>query len=114
MPGRKGAGRIVIHYSSLEQLDGILAQAAADDVDAFAAPTRPTQAMAALRARRRLRRRVYPSCFSIVSPPETSNLPGPSMFSVFTTPLSTSIEKRWQRTPMPRAVRSSSSPSAFV
>jgi ParB family chromosome partitioning protein len=25
-PGRKGAGRIVIHYSSLEQLDGILAR----------------------------------------------------------------------------------------
>ena len=24
--GRKGAGRIVIHYSSLEQLDGILAR----------------------------------------------------------------------------------------
>ena len=24
MPGRKGAGRIVIRYSSLEQLDGIL------------------------------------------------------------------------------------------
>ena len=30
--------------------------------------------------------------------------PGASMLSVFTTPSSTSIEKRWQRTPMPRAV----------
>ena len=37
-------------------------------------------------------------------------LAGPSMFSVFTTPSSTSIEKRWQRTPMPRAMRSSSRP----
>ena len=36
------------------------------------------------------------------------------MLSVLTTPSSTSIEKRWQRTPMPRAVRSSSRPSAFV
>ena len=35
---------------------------------------------------------------------ETSYLPGASMLSAFTTPSSTSIEKRWQRTPMPRAV----------
>ena len=59
-------------------------------------------------------RRAQPSCFSIVSASETSNLPGASMLSVLTTPLSTSIEKRWQRTPMPRALRSSSRPSAFV
>lgn len=32
------------------------------------------------------------TCFSIVSPPETSNLPGASTLSVFTTPSSTSIE----------------------
>jgi hypothetical protein len=28
------------------------------------------------------------SCFSIVSPPETSNFPGPSTLSFFTTPSS--------------------------
>ena len=55
-----------------------------------------------------------PTCPSIVSPSETSNLPGASTLSDFTTPSSTSIEKRWQRMPMPRALRSSSSPSAFA
>ena len=53
-------------------------------------------------------------CLSIVAASLTSYLPGPSMFSDLTTPLSTSIEKRWQRTPMPRATRSSSSPSFFA
>jgi len=32
------------------------------------------------------------ACFSIVSPPETSNFPGASTLRVFTTPSSTSIE----------------------
>ncbi len=54
------------------------------------------------------------TCVSIFSAPLTSYLPGASTFSAFTTPSSTSIEKRWQRTPMPRAVRSSSRPSFFV
>src|SRR5258708_7491310 len=55
-----------------------------------------------------------PSCLSIVAPSDTSNLPGPSMLSCFTMPLSTSIEKRCMRVPMPRALRSSSRPSALV
>jgi len=36
------------------------------------------------------------------------------MLSDLTTPSSTSMEKRWQRMPMPRGVRSSSRPSFFV
>src|SRR6266571_1876539 len=54
------------------------------------------------------------SCFSMVPASETSNLPGPSTLSCFTTPLSTSIEKRCILVPMPRALRSSSRPSALV
>ena len=50
----------------------------------------------------------------MVAASETSNLPGPSTLSCFTTPLSTSIEKRCMRVPMPRAFRSSSRPSALV
>src|SRR5437868_1299623 len=57
---------------------------------------------------------LQPSCFSIVPASETSNLPGPSTLTCFTTPLSTSIEKRFMRVPMPRALRSSSRPSAFA
>src|SRR2546423_10679821 len=54
------------------------------------------------------------SCFSIVAASDTSNLPGASTLSCFTTPLSTSIEKRCMRVPMPRALRSSSRPSLRV
>ena len=101
-PGRQGAGRLVIRYSTLEQLDGILAR--------FEASNRAARADDGALARVA----AQPSCFSIVSASDTSYLPGASMLSAFTTPLSTSIEKRWQRTPMPRAVESSSRPSAFV
>ena len=55
-----------------------------------------------------------PICFSSVSASETSYFPGASMLRIFTTPLSTSIEKRWQRMPRPFAVRSNSRPSALV
>ena len=55
-----------------------------------------------------------PICFSSVSASETSYFPGASMLSTFTTPSSTSIEKRWQRIPRPFAVRSNSRPSALV
>src|SRR6266545_76753 len=54
------------------------------------------------------------SCFNMVPASETSNLPGPSTLSCFTTPLSTSIEKRCILVPIPRALRSSSRPSALV
>src|SRR5207302_1146178 len=56
----------------------------------------------------------YASCFSIVAASDTSNLPGASTFNCLTTPLSTSIEKRCMRVPMPRALRSSSRPSFLV
>src|SRR5439155_20339656 len=55
-----------------------------------------------------------PSCLSMVPASETSNLPGPSTLTCFTTPLSTSIEKRFMRVPMPRAFKSSSRPSALA
>ena len=42
----------------------------------------------------------------MVAPSETSNLPGPSMLTCFTVPLSTTIEKRWPRWPMPNAPKS--------
>src|SRR5262245_36091029 len=57
---------------------------------------------------------LYQSCFSMVPASETSNLTGPSTLRPFTTPLSTTIEKRLMRVPMPRALRSSSRPSALV
>ena len=89
------------------------------------AARRDSREAALIRARARRRRRptrVAAALASAVSraasassrASDTSYLPGASMLSVFTTPLSTSIEKRWQRTPMPRAVRSNSRPSAFV
>src|SRR5262249_36524291 len=59
-------------------------------------------------------REPHASCFSIVAASDTSNLPGASTFSCLTTPLSTSIEKRCMRVPMPRAFRSSSRPSFLV
>ncbi len=80
----------------------------------FGARSAKTQRRPAGRRCRYDRGFVQPSCFSIVSASDTSYLPGASTFSAFTTPLSTSIEKRWQRMPSPFAARSSSRPSAFV
>ena len=55
-----------------------------------------------------------PSVLSIVPASLTSNLPGASTLTALTTPSSTSMEKRCERMPIPRAVRSFSSPSFFT
>ena len=55
-----------------------------------------------------------PRLLSIVPASLTSNLPGASTLMAFTTPSSTNMEKRCERIPIPRAVRSFSSPSFFT
>jgi peptidoglycan biosynthesis protein MviN/MurJ (putative lipid II flippase) len=58
--------------------------------------------------------RLGQSATDLVRASLTSNLPGASILSFLTTPLSTSIEKRWQRVPSPPLFRSNSRPSARV
>ena len=55
-----------------------------------------------------------PNALSMVPASLTSNFPGASTLTAFTTPSSTSNEKRCARMPMPRGVRSFSRPSFFT
>ena len=57
---------------------------------------------------------MYQSCPSMVSALETRYSPGGSWFSTLTIPLSTIMEKRWQRMPMPCSVKSNSYPMALL
>src|SRR5262245_66431033 len=55
-----------------------------------------------------------PNALSMVPASLTSNLPGASTLTAFTTPSSTNMEQRCERMPMPRPVRPSPNPRSFT